>query len=295
MGVEILNDLVLQSYRELKDSPGELYTWDRFLKGIGVRDLLHRLATSSSVFVRGLPEKPDLQDPVVAQIFSAVLCYSYITKSVDDNDEDDDDEDDEDDDGSNPGNAFPFSKIKLCFRRGWLHSDKLSVIGQGDRVGYFFPSSLHRWYLEWNLWETLPKGPFKTNGLLNFIISVVSCFSPTRLAETRRLASGGTQQIPEAHYQDEFYMNCHICSKGSILSFPECGTPKGRVDFYIPEKEWGVELLREGDRLAQHSGRFSSKGPYKKDLSLSDYVILDSRQTRPQDPHPRKANFYSNE
>lgn len=89
-------------------------------------------------------------------------------------------------------------------------------------------------------------------------------------------------------------MNCHICSKGSILSFPECGTPKGRVDFYIPEKEWGVELLREGDRLAQHSGRFSSKGPYKKDLSLSDYVILDCRQTRPQDPHPRKANFYSN-
>lgn len=170
MGVEILNDLVLESYRELKDSPGKLYTWDRFLKGIGVRDLLHRLATSSSVFVRGLPEKPDLQDPVIAQIFSAVLCYSYITKSVDDND---DEVNDDDDDSSNPGNTFPFSKIKLFFRRGWLHSDKLSVIGQGDRVGYFFPSSLHRWYLEWNLWETLPKVPFKTNGLLNFIISVV--------------------------------------------------------------------------------------------------------------------------
>jgi hypothetical protein len=265
------------------------------LKGIGVRDLLNRLATSSSVFVRGLPEKPDLQDPVVAQIFSAVLRYNYITKS------DDDDRRrrrrrrrSNPDDGSNPGNIFPFSKIKLCFRRGWLHSDKLSVIGQGDRIGYFFPSSLHRWYLEWNLWETLPKVPFKTNGLLNFVISVVSCFSPTRLAETRRLASGGTQQIPEAHYQDEFYMNCHICSKGSILSFPECGTMKGRVDFYIPAKEWGVELLREGDRLAQHSGRFSSKGTYKKDLSLSDYVILDCRQTHPQVPHPGKADFYSN-
>jgi hypothetical protein len=103
-----------------------------------------------------------------------------------------------------------------------------------------------------------------------------------------------TQQIPEAHYQDEFYMNCHICSKGSILSFPGCGTLKGRVDFYIPVKEWGVELLREGDRLAQHSGRFSCKGTYKKDLSLSDYVILDCRQTHPQIPHPRKAEFYSN-
>jgi len=68
----------------------------------------------------------------------------------------------------------------------------------------------------------------------------------------------------------------------------------GRVDFYIPVKEWGVELVREGDRLAQHSGRFSSKGPYKKDLPLSDYVILDCRQTHPQVPHPGKADFYSN-
>jgi len=119
----------------------------------------------------------------------------------------------------------------------------------------------------------------------------MSCFSPTRLAETRRLASGGSQQIPEAHYQDEFYMNCHICSKGSILSFPECGTMEGRVDFYIPAKEWGVELLREGDRLAQHSGRFSSNGSYQKDLSLSDYIILDCRQTYPKVPHPCKQFF----
>ena len=253
--------------------------------------------------MRGLPEKQDLQDPDVAQIFSAVLCYNYVTNSDDDRSDSDDDDDNNNNnnnnnsnpgnDSSNPGNIFPFRKIKRCFRHGWLHSDKLGAIGQEDRVGYFFPSLLHRWYLEWNLWETLPKVPFETNGLLDFIIRVVSCFSPTRLAPKRRLASGGIQQIPETHYQDEFYINCHSCSKGSILTFPECGTMKGRIDFYIPAKAWGVELLREGDRLAQHSGRFSSNGTYKKDFLLSDYVILDCRQTCPQVPHPGKADFYS--
>ena len=49
----------------------------------------------------------------------------------------------------------------------------------------------------------------------------------------------------------------------------------------------GVELLRNGDRLAEHCGRFSGKGRYKTDLSLLDYIILDYHQTRPRDAHPR--------
>jgi hypothetical protein len=261
--------------------------------------------SSSRVFARGLPEPKKLQNHDVAEVLSAVLRYNYVSNS-DDGDisnsnkaSSDDDMSSNDDNtssdinansnhsSSNPGNYFPSDRIKLCFRRGWLHSDKLSVIGQENRVGYFFPSLLHRWYVEWNLWDTLPKNNFETNGLLDFAIRVISCFSPTRLAATRRLASGGIQQVPEAHYQDEFYMNCHIRSKGSILSFPESGTNKGRVDFYIPAKEWGVELVRDGNKLAQHCGRFSPDGPYMTDLALSDYIILDCRQTHPQVPHPR--------
>jgi len=54
----------------------------------------------------------------------------------------------------------------------------------------------------------------------------------------------------EAQYQDEFYRCCHTHSNGSLVTFPEFGTAKGRVDFYIPAKQWGVELLRDGDQLA---------------------------------------------
>jgi hypothetical protein len=34
------------------------------------------------------------------------------------------------------------------------------------------------------------------------------------------------------------------------VTLPEYGTADGRADFYIPTKEWGVELLRNGDGLA---------------------------------------------
>jgi hypothetical protein len=63
----------------------------------------------------------------------------------------------------------------------------------------------------------------------------------------------------------------------------------GRADFYIPAKEWGVELYRSGDRLTEHSGRFSS-GAYQIDISLDRYII---RETRPQRPHPGMCICFS--
>jgi len=51
------------------------------------------------------------------------------------------------------------------------------------------------------------------------------------------------QSTPEARFQDEFHLasfkhanDCHA------VSFPEFGTPKGRIDFLIESKKWVVEL-----------------------------------------------------
>ncbi|KAI0280374.1 hypothetical protein BGY98DRAFT_880571, partial [Russula aff. rugulosa BPL654] len=93
-------------------------------------------------------------------------------------------------------------------------------------------------------------------------------------------------------YQDEFYCSCHAYSNGLLRTFPEFGTTKGRADFYIPSLQWGVELVREGDRLEQHSGRFSQSGSYASTLLLSDYIILQFRNTRPEHPHPNIPNLY---
>jgi hypothetical protein len=74
----------------------------------------------------------------------------------------------------------------------------------------------------------------------------------------------------------------------SLVTFPEFGTAKGRVDFYIPAKSWGIELLRDGNQLAKHCGRFSDAGSYGTTLTLSEYIVIDCRTTHPERKHPRK-------
>lgn len=255
-----------QSYRDLKRSLGPSYTWHVFLENVGPRDLLARLEASATIFTRGLPENKDLQVPAIANIFSTVLRNGVVTQL----------QFTEDDQVA----------LQECFRHGWLHTDKLIDTDQPNEVGYFFASSLHRWFVEWKLCDTVPAIPFETDNLLQFVVRVISNFSPRLLSTKRRIGPGCIQRRPEAQYQDEFYRCCHKCSNGSLVTFPEFGTAKGRVDFYIPAKKWGVELLRDGDRLAQHSGRFSQSGSYGTTLALSDYIILDCRTTNPVLGHP---------
>ncbi len=180
------------------------------------------------------------------------------------------------------------SALQHCFRNGWLHADKLE-----DGTGYFFASSLHQWYVEWKLWGRVSREQFreariKANSLLELVIDVIHLFSPRLLSAQRRLGPGCIQRPPEAQYQDELYRCCHALSEGSMVTFPEFGTAKGRVDFYIPDKGWGIELLRDGDWLASHWGRFSQEGLYRTTISLTDYIIVDCRTTHPLKEHPRK-------
>jgi len=216
---------------------------------------------------RGLPLDDNLRVPAVACVFSSVLC----TGSVQDTDFTTEDN----------GGA-----LQLCFSKGWLHTDTID-----DETEYFFPSSLHRWYIEWKLCGVLDT-TFHADNILDFVIDVISIFSPRMLSTTRRVSAAGHVQQPlEAQYQDEFYRCCHTRSNGSLVTFPEFGTAKERADFYIPAKQWGVELLRDANQLVQHSRRFSSPTGSYGTTSLTDYIILDCRTTQPRVPHPRR-NIY---
>lgn len=57
------------------------------------------------------------------------------------------------------------------------------------------------------------------------------------------------------------------------------------MDLYIPRKKWGVGLLRDGDRLASHSSRFTGQGAYAK-MKFKDYITLDFCQDVPQRAYP---------
>jgi hypothetical protein len=118
-----------------------------FLTSISPRELLIRLDAYASVFMRGMPKDEDLQVPAIALVFSIVLRETVVTKSsfLTEGEQD---------------------ALQLCFRKGWLHADKVREIGRPEEVGYFFTSQLHRWYVEWKLFDTVPQIPFQADNLL---------------------------------------------------------------------------------------------------------------------------------
>ena len=80
---------------------------------------------------------------------------------------------------------------------------------------------------------------FQANSLLDFVIDVFHLFSPRLLSAERKIGPSCIQRLPEAQYQDELYRCCHTLSKGSVVTFPEFGTAKGRVDFIFLPKAGG--------------------------------------------------------
>jgi hypothetical protein len=240
------------------------------MTNFGLPELLRSLERSS-VFVRGLPRNADLQTPSVASVLSKVVISGSMFES--------------------DASIEETTVLNECCRNGWLHSDRVDGSEEAVEVTVFaFPSHLHRWFVECKLFNIHP-APLELNSTLELAIKVIRGFCPTSLSTERRIGPGCIQRPPEARYQDEFYRSFNAYSKGQVKTFPEFGTTKGYVDFYIPSMQWGVELVRDGDRLQQHYSRFLPPGPYGA-LPLSDYIILDFRKTRPQHSHPSMCIIY---
>ncbi|TDL27128.1 hypothetical protein BD410DRAFT_486230 [Rickenella mellea] len=229
-----------------------------------------------SIFSRGLPKAEQLHVPGIANVFNQVLCEGKITTPT----------------PTHP-TRLPGGDLGTCFQNGWLHA----VRTEDDGVTYIFATPLHRWFVEWKLFG-IPQGPnfaLLYTSMLEFSFRAFSRFSPTLLSKERLIDSGPpqiTQSTPEAQFQHEFYRACFDLSKGQVITFPEFGTAKGRADFYIPSMKWGIELLRNGDRLEEHVCRFNSTGKYGKTLPLTDYIILDCRFSKPIKTHPRLLKMY---
>jgi hypothetical protein len=138
--------------------------------------------------------------------------------------------------------------LALCHKNGWLHYEQPKP--SEATIHYVFSSPLHKRYVQWMLFGETKR--IKEMKLWKFAVAVIREFSPQNLVEPHELQFT-VQTIPEAHFQDEFYHACCSHTKNCVMSFPEFGTKKGRIDFFIPSKKWGVELLRNGDRLHPHS------------------------------------------
>ena len=262
------SDIALQSYRAIRNQPNTSYTWTMFLQQVRIHSFVEQRG-SGCIFSRGLPRSAELQDLTLASVAEAVLCRNVVR----------------DDNFTTAGEKEALSR---CFRNGWLHTEKV----ENDVVGYSFPSSLHRWYVEQKLWGPTLSTPVNATSLLEFSMNVIRLFSVQMLVTPRRIGPGFIQRPPEAQFQDEFYRCSRKYSKSSFTTFPEYGTKSGWVDFYIPTKQWAIELLRDGNRLEEHSSRFLSSGAYSTTIPMTDYIILDFRGKTPKKCHPSKCNLF---
>lgn len=153
-------------------------------------------------------------------------------------------------------------------------------------------TSLHQGFVEYYLGnQAIGSTLIKDHSLSDFAINVIRLFSHLQLSSPRRVSASNTHRPPEARFQDEFYRCCLDYSNGSLISFPWSGYENGRVDLYIPQKEWGLRLLRDGDTLENSSSRFAGPGAYAK-MTFNDYIILDFRQTQPQESYPELTKLY---
>ncbi|KAG8915264.1 hypothetical protein FRC02_004589 [Tulasnella sp. 418] len=241
------------SFRSLKGIT-EKYTWANLLAQISPNTLLDGLSAPGSVFGRGLPNRSELQDPDLARVLRHVLCNKEVRKS-------------------DFQEKVLQEKLAHCFRNGWLHTEEISSDIVDDFV-YYFASPLHRWYVEAFLGK-FSEADIKEDNLLDFVIQVIRHFSPIHFTTPRTIAGGcRQQQPPEAQFQDEFYRCCNIHTYGIPL-LSELGASAGRIDFLLPRKRWGIELVRQSNKLEEHSGRFSTSGKYAGVVEMEDYIILN--------------------
>jgi hypothetical protein len=59
---------------------------------------------------------------------------------------------------------------------------------------------------------------------------------------------------------------------------------KGRIDFYIPDFRWAIEVLRDGVNIKEHIAHFLPAGRYYEALKarrVKSVIMLDFRQSVP--------------
>lgn len=116
----------------------------------------------------------------------------------------------------------------------------------------------------------------KQFGLLEVCLNAIRKISPSAVG-TRNAQSQGRWIVPEAAFQDEMYRCLHHELRHLPILSEYTHTSEGRIDFYIYDKKWGVEILQSGSnaQIMEHAARFRPGGRYSAWNILDDYIILN--------------------
>ncbi|PKK56868.1 hypothetical protein RhiirC2_871514 [Rhizophagus irregularis] len=133
-----------------------------------------------------------------------------------------------------------------------------------------------------------------TTNFEDFLTRTIERFCPTKLANSLGKGKGNDSNLFERTWLMEWYRSATtVVPIGATIS-ADVGpvfNSKGFLDFYVNGNySWGIELLREGDKLQEHANRFLTNGIYS-DIPLNQWAVLDFRCHSKEVRDP-KHNFW---
>ncbi|EED23457.1 conserved hypothetical protein [Talaromyces stipitatus ATCC 10500] len=181
--------------------------------------------------------------------------------------------------------------IRCCYENGWIHR---AILGdsslQQNSVGVL-PSRLHEKYVEFLIGETQLHFPEAFPTIQSLCMEILKRFSAKKLRHSveGKLSTASRLRPLEAQYQDEFYRAFNsVVGRGVPISSEWSREGDGRVDFWIPQKRWGIELLREHSNVDEHCNRFKKGGRYYPWIEagmLKDWILIDCATSLPSSEH----------
>ncbi|KAJ5888352.1 hypothetical protein N7495_008393 [Penicillium taxi] len=176
--------------------------------------------------------------------------------------------------------------INECYSKGWLHGEPINNEWTPEMI-CVFPSKLHARFIEHYFLEHLSPFPFDRFPKIETLVeAVLRNFSRRNLCNVNRFSVGALLRPVETCYQDEFYRSIHEVLGPSMDAISEwSGDGIGKIDFRLGATKWGIEILKEGDRLDAHIHRFLPGGQYHGWMQaglITDWLIIDCRTTNPR-------------
>ncbi|KAL4744277.1 hypothetical protein BDW72DRAFT_212891 [Aspergillus terricola var. indicus] len=226
-------------------------------------------------FARGLPPSRIVQQPGPASILKkAIVCDGIHESSF--------------------GYKGTDSKkdLEFIWANGWLHAEK-----SDDDIHFVFASQIHRWYCQCLFSEGHLDTELDYDSPLQLALVAIRRFQPRQLSDVPRSLTGNTPPL-EDQYQKEFHRCLFPLLDGHVIMSPEyvikAGTNGGIIDFLVAQKKWGLELLRDRDRISQHMARFEPGGQYFTMIQsgkMEQYVVLDFTDKFPQKSRPEFRGY----
>ena len=148
-----------------------------------------------------------------------------------------------------------------------------------NNSGLQFAAPIMRVMLGQRLFTARVSDPYSSTTFDEFLIRAIERMSTYALK--RSLGRGAIRnRLLERTWQMEWYRAATSACPIEATISPDVGPVFGSVgflDFYVNgDLCWGVELLREGDRMKQHAARFTQEGQYNA-IPLKKWVIIDFR------------------